>query len=534
MGGNRLKRPRSNESVLTLAATTRRDHVGLQRMNPMRLLARFVRSAALLTSIALAACAQNGARELPAEELARLDTEATTCAKLLARADAAIARARASDAMTTRIAGFPYLRVNRFLASYRAQPMDQARYAEWVSRMSALADEGYAVEVANLPPDARAQLVESTRPRSVEQALSSCVERLREGDAALPARALALHAAARVPDDYADWKRIVGVYYLTRIPFAAGVRRNQEQLQALFEQPLDRSPSQRIRYQATASALDPDQVAALMSAQRRSALGIAELNDAELAALFATYAPVFEIDTSSSADQLGALTWAGALAAVDTAEPVVYTHASHVRMQGRALLQLNYVAWFPARPKTGVFDLLGGHLDGLTWRVTLDEQGAPLLFDSMHNCGCYHLYVPTGRVSVRPLAASWEESAWVPQALDRVSALDRLTLRAEATSHYLYRVLVNDRSAVPLRNYELRPYRELRTLARADGTRRNVFDEQGIIRGSERLERFFFWPMGIAEPGAMRILGRHATAFVGLRHFDDSDLLEHSFLLSQP
>jgi hypothetical protein len=49
------------------------------------------------------------------------------------------------------------------------------------------------------------------------------------------------------------------------------------------------------------------------------------------------------------------------------------------------------------------------------------------------------------------------------------------------------------------------------------------------VQGSERGERVYFWPMGIREPGAMRIWGRHATAFVGRRHFDDPDLLERYF-----
>jgi hypothetical protein len=36
--------------------------------------------------------------------------------------------------------------------------------------------------------------------------------------------------------------------------------------------------------------------------------------------------------------------------------------------------------------------------------------------------------------------------------------------------------------------------------------------------------------MGIASAGAMRQWGRHATAFVGRRHFDDADLFEKRFV----
>jgi len=37
--------------------------------------------------------------------------------------------------------------------------------------------------------------------------------------------------------------------------------------------------------------------------------------------------------------------------------------------------------------------------------------------------------------------------------------------------------------------------------------------------------------MGIPSAGAMRQWGRHATAFVGRRHFDGADLLEKRFVL---
>jgi hypothetical protein len=71
----------------------------------------------------------------------------------------------------------------------------------------------------------------------------------------------------------------------------------------------------------------------------------------------------------------------------------------------------------------------------------------------------------------------------------------------------------------------------LRSRSLPQGGHRSLFRPDGIVPGSERAERYFFWPMGIAEPGAMRQWGRHATAFVGRRHFDDADLLERYFFL---
>jgi hypothetical protein len=43
-----------------------------------------------------------------------------------------------------------------------------------------------------------------------------------------------------------------------------------------------------------------------------------------------------------------------------------------------------------------------------------------------------------------------------------------------------------------------------------------------------------FWPTGVDETGAMRQWGRHATAFLGRRHFDDPDLIEQRFSVVEP
>ena len=72
---------------------------------------------------------------------------------------------------------------------------------------------------------------------------------------------------------------------------------------------------------------------------------------------------------------------------------------------------------------------------------------------------------------------------------------------------------------------------ELRSLVSLGGGRASAFGPDGLVPGTERAERFLFWPMGIRSAGAMRQWGRQATAFVGRRHFDDPDLLEKRFEL---
>jgi hypothetical protein len=114
--------------------------------------------------------------------------------------------------------------------------------------------------------------------------------------------------------------------------------------------------------------------------------------------------------------------------------------------------------------------------------------------------------------------------------LPRLDESERPLLRIQSGTHYIVRVgLV--RGSDSLARYEMRPYGELRSLPRLDGGQASAFGTDGLVPGTERAERFLFWPSGILSAGAMRQWGRHATAFVGRRHFDDADLLEKRFRL---
>jgi hypothetical protein len=213
---------------------------------------------------------------------------------------------------------------------------------------------------------------------------------------------------------------------------------------------------------------------------------------------------------------------------VDAGEPTVYVHSTYTRYRGQALLQLVYTIWFSERPRRGSVDLLAGALDALVWRVTLAPDGEPLVYDSMHACGCFHLFFPTPRAMPRPTPDRLEEWAFAPQPLPRVAEGERPVLSIATGTHYLERIALV-RGADSVVRYTLRSYDELRSMPRAGGEHASAFGPDGLIAGTERLERFVFWPMGIVSPGAMRQWGRHATAFVGRRHFDDAELFERRF-----
>jgi 8-oxo-dGTP pyrophosphatase MutT (NUDIX family) len=485
------------------------------------------RDAILMVGAALlaAGCAGNGGGLAPHLESA--SPEVRACAHWYRALDAEIDAAGVRDAQYTRVPGFPHLRVDRLHAALRSRAAEGApAMRAFGEQLTELDLESRRHEVQNLPT------LDDARRRETLRRADDCGRLMRAADlASLPARA-ALLRAARVPDDYSTALRIAGLYYLTRIPFAAGMRRFEDERRQVFEQEAD-TAANRVRFSPPPPAPTPrSAVAGLIGRATFDPLGRPALSAAELERIAAVYAPSFDVAIAGDYDRFGWLRWrrGSATPEVDASEPAVYVHSAYTRYAGEVLLQLVYTVWFPERPARGALDLLAGRLDGVVWRVTLAPDGEPLIYDSIHACGCYHFFFPTPRARLRPAPGALEDWAFVPQALPRVAEGERPVVTLASGTHYLERVsLVRD--AESLVRYSLRPYDELRSLPRAAGAHASAFGPDGIIAGTERAERFLFWPMGIASAGAMRQWGRQATAFVGRRHFDDADLFERRFEL---
>ncbi len=507
-------------------------------MNPRARLART--GAGLALSALLAACGTLPAQR-PADSLPR-DGAAQACAEFLAAVDERVAALGVADAQAARIAGFPQLRIDRLRESFRAELEKPGRWAVWLADLRALDAEARAAELANLPA-AEAESLRGRAPavvagKALPEQVDRCAERLLAADRDDPGVRELLPGRARVPDNYRTWQRVVGLYAVTAIPVGLTVRGWEAETREIHGQPPGALPlaGRAVAYLPPA---DPEPYARAEVARllRRAAaadpLGIARPEPAELERLFATFAPVWVVDEVSGDDRLGRPYWpAEALRPeVDSDHPTVYRLLSYARFEGRALLQLNYVNWFPARPRTSALDILGGHLDGLTWRVTLGADGEPLLYDAIHNCGCYHLFFPNADLVARPAPQSLEEWALVPRRAPKTPSGGRrgLTLHLAHRTHQLVGLGVAAPGAAERRTYRYADYRELRSLAAGPRQRRSLFGPDGIIAGTDRGERYLLWPMGIPHPGAMRQWGNHATAFVGRRHFDDPLLIERLF-----
>jgi hypothetical protein len=447
------------------------------------------------------------------------------CAELFAMLDERAVRADALDGGAFRVEGHPYLRVDRFLASFSEEALDDRGFAAWIDRMQALDLEARRHELANSATAARAPDADAALLREAV----ACGGRMKAADFGTAEQRAAFRQHLTVPDEYLRVRRVLGVYPVVSLFVSRGVSNwHAEARQAFSNDPPP--PDPRMVQYVSADGADAPAAARKAAETPRDALGVPVYDEATLDALFRRHAPAWLVQTATGDDRIGAPFWTGAgELGVDTARPTAYTLLSFTRFGGRVLPQINTIVWFPARPKEGALDIYGGFLDGVIYRVTLDSDGEPLLYETIHSCGCYYEAYPAERLRVRA-AIDYPEPPLILRAPAKAAALPALAL--ESGSHYVSRFFAAERgpgtaTAVDL---PLVPYDRLRSLPTPEGGRRSMFGPDGLVSGSERLERFILWPTGVPSPGAMRQWGRHAVAFVGERHFDDPFVLDRMFV----
>ncbi len=471
----------------------------------------------------------------PPEVPNTLNTE-WRCDALVADFDKLIRAAGVMDVQAARIENYPCLRVNRFLGSFRNELTGREQKAEWITRAGRLGSAGRNVELANLPSGWFRKYFPAQERSTIAEVLDNCGRLLTEQVSTQPEEKAAVIEKARVPDDYNTWARIAGLYPVTRLVVFPGIWGLHREAKQDFQDPqfVNQTDGNWYYPDKRKAAFPADhRLTVLEQARRQSALGIPEPAPDELARFFDYFAPVFHVLPHPGSDRIGWPHWAGERVAVDVRDPAVFRYHSFTRMDGEIFLQLNYVIWFPDRPSQGLFDFYSGHLDGLTWRVTLDEKGKVMIYDSIHPCGCYHKYFP---VSDRLAVREDPETGEPPLILeDRIPDGEdsRVAIHLTGIEHFVVG-LTSARNYMPeMITYRNAPYDRLRSLPRGDGFA-SMFGEDAIVAGSQRPERWFFWPMGVPSAGAMRQRGHHAISFVGRLHFDDPRFFEKAFELKSP
>lgn len=437
---------------------------------------------------------------------------------------------RTLDVRHTRVPGLPFLRTSRFWASFSPASMTPAAYRTWLEHQNALAIEGLALEWLRLPASQQRALMPllPKRHEDISATLIHCGEPLVAKQALQPRV-----APFDVPDHYQGWKRWLGLYPLAALPFYRGVieeHRTLSRRQAGFTAPLSDAPETDPwhYFGQQNTTLSPGNALTLLSQQTIDPLGIPLMDASTRQQLLTAFQPTIAVQANDGglADNDHPLRLSVSNAGdlqPRLSKPTLYTDIAYGRYRDQVTVQLIYSVWFSERRPEGSLDLLAGRYNGIAWRVHLLPSGAVIGFDKMHLCGCWYQFFPAMGFRPRPSLPLGQEPFHIGQTLDPRT---RLTLWLESNTHHLRGISSGpvNASVVP---FEIQDYNELRALE-GDDTDQVVaaFDENGLLPGSERLERWVFWPMGIRSPGALRILGTHAIAFIGRRHFDDPELLD--------
>ncbi|MEE2890753.1 MAG: hypothetical protein VX766_01290 [Pseudomonadota bacterium] len=326
-------------------------------------------------------------------------------------------------------------------------------------------------------------------------------------------------------DLYRTWPRALGPYLVAKPFLRRGAARWRARERAAIAQG---RAAARVAFKPAAAAMGNRAeamtalTARLRAARARHPLAWPALPPDQLTEAFALFAPALHTSDTHAYARIGRLEGHAGRPRVDTSMPVGYTEASYVRHGGKVLLQLTYSFWFTERPRTGVLDPYGGPIDGIVLRATLSEDGRPLIWESIHPCGCYYtLFLPEDRpIRYEAPASSDPEPAIVLTAPDSSAPI---ALHYTPDTHYarFMTEATEEGASVASFAYALADYDELLR----PGATRPPFGRDGILRGTARQERWFLWPSGVASPGAMRSSGRQATAFLGKRRFDRAELL---------
>jgi hypothetical protein len=458
------------------------------------------------------------------------------CHSFLTALDERVTRSGVKDAGTYPIPGFPYLRANRFLSILKNTIHGKEAREQWTLWMQRLDLEARAKEISNLPDDVVSSLsskqgTEPTRAELYDQ-VKSCSARLFQHDETRPDFYGTLNPLVEVPDEYSFGMRALGLYPLVATPVAILTDVSRKRIRSWYETNLEDLPVDgRLRSftPAKTSSLSGEEIQRIIDSSKKNPLGVPLPDENPGKKIVEYFAPVFVQDIAAPYDRVGRLVWNKDCPDVDQEKPVVYHYFSNAFLEGRPILQVNYVIWFSDRAGQRAPGIERGHLDGLTLRVSLDEQGKPFMVDIVNDCGCYHFFAPEKERVDRIISKPLKFDPFVPQWLPGLLPGQRLGVRLNSGWHQVQRLIVGEDFPEPI-PYELVSYDVLEALPREDGRTESIFNSKGIAKCSERVERFILFSMGIPKIGSMRQRGHHAIELIGRTQFDAPTLFDESFV----
>ncbi len=422
------------------------------------------------------------------------------------------------------VQGYPFLRTNRFLSSFQNfSTPDQ--YKIWLSHLNRLAIDGIEIEKTGLSRDAISHLQTQFKIDSIgSDLLQRCGDLLVDKVSKDLSLQRSLVRASQVASSYSLSKRTLGLYPISSLFLKLGINREHQSMLKKHNQ-FNAKEQSLFNYQYQ---LDDD-VGVPSPGELKwttDSLGMPLINEQLKTALFRHYAPIIRLPNTDEDNQPGEITLTkNNIPGFKSTSAFAYTTLTFGRYRGQVLTQLNYSIWFKRRPAKGVVDILAGEFDALVWRVNLLPSGEVLAYDSIHQCGCWYRVYPGQGFRLEEDKQFFQEPLIAPENLPTLQGNARVVLYLEADTHQLINVDVDAGSSSNLNkmNYSLLSYDLLYKLR---NEKTSIFDDSGILRNSQRPERWLLWTSGIESPGAMRDFGYHAIAFIGQRHFDDAQLLD--------
>ncbi|HEV3444708.1 MAG TPA: hypothetical protein VG099_08705 [Gemmataceae bacterium] len=231
----------------------------------------------------------------------------------------------------------------------------------------------------------------------------------------------------------------------------------------------------------------------------------------------------------------------GKLKSYVAGSPTVYAIFKKLPIDGHEHVQLTYTAWYPAHPRMKAIDLEEAEIDSCVLRLTLDADNAPLFYETIAACGCFHkVFVERWledaarqtfgapekgkKYSVERTvkdAIDWEVSGVVDEPRDQPR---RPVVFLKAGDHKVIGMGSAARLRVPptaeSHPYEMTSYADLYAV-KVDGSIEQAaffdLDHGGKVRGAERKkEKFFLTFIGVDSAGQPR-----ADEQIKM-HFDES------------
>ncbi|MEN8256253.1 MAG: hypothetical protein ABFS09_00130 [Thermodesulfobacteriota bacterium] len=440
---------------------------------------------------------------------------------------------KVADNTAVRVQGYPYLRSSRYLQALAERVESREEEFFVLEEMRLLDLEKRALELSRIPEAALENSLgkwPGLNHPSLPQKIASCSQNFLSDDRQSEEFFGHVKNGIDLDRDYSLWLRSVGLYPITSLVVEYVAENAREEMVAQLSTPMSGEELLTFRPAPTATTSHRNLKEIVRNSRKNSLLSL-NLHDVDLQSLAQEFAPLLTIVKGADQDRFGKIINNNGRFAVDGSEPVVYYYFSQTFVQGIPAPQINYVVWFSERTDPAPW-FERGRIDGLTFRVTLNWAGQPVFVDVIQNCGCYH-FVMTNNEYVAgqqdPVAGF---KPFVNGEFSQFSGNKRLQLKINSGRHQLGHVS----AALPGKSqpsYRLLPYTNLEYFGE-EGQVTSFFDQQGLVAGTERFERFFLFPMGIPKVGAMRQRGRQPITLVGRAYFDDPHLFDNVFSYRSP